>query len=197
MPAVAAGMYLITTKTGSTVMSNDFSKYNFTLNEAAIQAADELSKTLIDSEQLKALRPMNSKFNVIIADDYPAGIKMLGLYVGQAGYTYTSATDGEAVLAAYKEREIDFIFTDVDMPLKNGLEVTALIREYEQMYKKRKCVIIGHTGFGKLAVSDCFAAGMDGVVYKPFYDYWTIESLLAHFLHDRSTLTYIKKEKGV
>jgi len=50
----------------------------------------------------------------------------------EAGYEAEMANDGEAGLEALKKGGIDLIFSDINMPIMNGLDMVEKIREQDE-----------------------------------------------------------------
>ncbi|MBF0225547.1 MAG: hybrid sensor histidine kinase/response regulator [Desulfobacterales bacterium] len=64
-----------------------------------------------------------SKFNILIVDDIPKNIQLLGSILKQEGYTVSFATNGNQALSMVENYEFDLILLDVMMPDMNGFEV--------------------------------------------------------------------------
>jgi CheY-like chemotaxis protein len=60
------------------------------------------------------------------------------------------------------------VFMDIEMPERNGLEVTVAIREYEVRKQHRQVPIVGLTGHGDKQTLDAgLEAGMNEMLTKP------------------------------
>jgi CheY-like chemotaxis protein len=81
----------------------------------------------------------------------------------QLGCVVDVVASGEEALK-YADYGYDFIFMDVGLPGKSGIEVTAELRAREEREKLR---IIALTAHGEGIEPACFAAGMESVIHKP------------------------------
>jgi two-component system, sensor histidine kinase and response regulator len=77
-----------------------------------------------------------------------------------------AATGLEALLALEKE-SFDLVLMDVQMPVMDGLEATAAIREKEKATGRRQAVVALTAHAMKGDREKCLTAGMDGYLTKP------------------------------
>lgn len=68
---------------------------------------------------------------VLVVDDSLSNRKALSLTIEQADYQVLTAIDGLDALQIMNENQIDVVFTDLEMPRMNGLELTQAIRAWE------------------------------------------------------------------
>ena len=66
---------------------------------------------------------------ILVVDDTPANIKLLGDLLRHKGYEVTTAVNGEESLAAIAKQPPDLVLLDIMMPGLNGYEVCRKIRE--------------------------------------------------------------------
>jgi len=71
---------------------------------------------------------MADKVKILIADDEPAVIDLVGKSLKDAGYDVVTAKDGEEALSKAKSEHPDIALLDVKMPKKDGFEVCRSIR---------------------------------------------------------------------
>jgi diguanylate cyclase (GGDEF)-like protein len=64
-----------------------------------------------------------SKGNILLVDDTPENLKLLGEILHRAGYTARSVTSGAKAIKTAKAKRPDVMFLDVVMPEMNGYEV--------------------------------------------------------------------------
>lgn len=90
--------------------------------------------------------------------------------------------DGRAALDALEQETFDLLLMDVQMPVMDGLEATAAIREREK-FSDRRIPIIAMTAHSLKGDQErCMLAGMDGYVSKPIRTadlFAAIESVVA------------------
>ena len=67
--------------------------------------------------------------NILFVDDEPAYRQMLETFLKTEEWVVYSAANGEEALKRIQEVEIDFIISDIYMPIMDGLKLHAKIRE--------------------------------------------------------------------
>jgi two-component system, OmpR family, alkaline phosphatase synthesis response regulator PhoP len=65
---------------------------------------------------------------ILIADDEPDILEIVGYNLSREGYQVTTAKDGDEALAKAKTVKPELIILDIMMPKKNGVEVCELLR---------------------------------------------------------------------
>jgi two-component system response regulator RegX3 len=72
---------------------------------------------------------MNEMKRILIVDDEEMIVKTVKAYLDQEGFKTYVATDGEAALCAFGEKQPDLVVLDLMLPKLSGIEVTKKIRE--------------------------------------------------------------------
>jgi DNA-binding NarL/FixJ family response regulator len=87
------------------------------------------------------IKKIHTMIKVGIADDHAVIRKGLQLFINEDKNLslVTEASDGEELMRVLKERPIDILLLDIDMPKMNGL---AILRELETSYPKLKTIIL-------------------------------------------------------
>ena len=75
------------------------------------------------------------------------------------------ARNGKQAVKIYKNIPLDIILMDIQMPKKNGYEVTSEIRQLEQ--SNRTAIIALTAGILNEEKKKCLESGMDGYISKP------------------------------
>lgn len=103
---------------------------------------------------------------VLAVDDNPSNRKLLRLFLEAAGHEVLQAEDGrEAARVACSDRP-DVVLMDIQMPVMDGFEALAAIREEEST---RSIPIIAVTAMGMDSEMDRIeTAGFDGLLGKPY-----------------------------
>jgi DNA-binding response OmpR family regulator len=70
---------------------------------------------------------------VLIADDDPEILTMLGIRLAKKGYQILEAADGNQTLELARKHHPDLVLLDVMMPGKNGWEVAKELRGDQQL----------------------------------------------------------------
>lgn len=107
---------------------------------------------------------------ILIVEDNAVNRKVLLKQVEMLGYQVLAATNGEEALTIWDQQVIDLIFMDCLMPVIDGYEATAIIRQRERENLGKKSVIIGLTASALPGDREkCLAAGMDDYLAKPAF----------------------------
>ena len=102
------------------------------------------------------------KKTILLVDDE---IDIQNRYFLQAGYDVLVAHDGKEGLELFRKKSIDVIITDIMMPYKSGLEITAFSKKN---YPSIPIIIVSALGKEDLTVIEGFKLGVDDFIAKPF-----------------------------
>lgn len=105
---------------------------------------------------------------VLLAEDNPVNRRLVTKILTKRGHAVITADNGEAALAEYGRRPFDVVLMDVDMPVMDGIEATARIREQERATGRRVPVIALTANAMTGDRERCIEAGMDEFITKPF-----------------------------
>jgi two-component system sensor histidine kinase/response regulator len=83
------------------------------------------------------------------------------------GHIITLATNGKEVLALLAQQDFDAVLMDIQMPVMNGFEATAIIRERERDTACHIPIIAMTANAMQGDRERCLAAGMDDYISKP------------------------------
>ncbi len=73
-----------------------------------------------------------AKISILYAEDDEFGAKLTKTILEKENFEVEIVSDGSEAWKAYKERKPDILLLDLDMPGKDGLEITRLVREHDQ-----------------------------------------------------------------
>lgn len=107
--------------------------------------------------------------NIMIVDDSPVMRAFIRKVVGLAGLPigeYCEAGDGEEALKLLRERWMDLVLTDINMPRMNGEEFVRLMEDDELL--RDIPVIVVSTDSSHSRIQHMLALGARGYVSKPF-----------------------------
>ncbi|MEE9445792.1 MAG: response regulator [Cocleimonas sp.] len=79
----------------------------------------------------KELFPAQQTPQILVVDDSLSNRKALSLIIEQLDYDVHTAVDGLDALNIINDKHIDMVFTDLEMPRMNGLELTQAIRVWD------------------------------------------------------------------
>ena len=104
---------------------------------------------------------------ILVAEDRPANRRLVQAILIRRGHEPVLAEDGRQAFELAIAETFDVVLMDMQMPLMNGLEATAAIREHESSSGQhvRIVAMTAHAMQGDR--ERCLAAGMDGYVSKP------------------------------
>ncbi|CAO1615584.1 unnamed protein product [Sympodiomycopsis kandeliae] len=115
-------------------------------------------------------KPSGKRLRILGVDDNEINIKVLAAFLGKMNVDFTPALSGEECLRLYDSSEpFDVVIADLTMPLLDGFQVTAAIRQRETQSKtmdriKILCLTGRNTEEDK---RKAFAAGADGFITRP------------------------------
>jgi DNA-binding response OmpR family regulator len=120
---------------------------------------------------------------ILIADDDPQILTMLGIRLVKKGYEVLEAADGLQTLSMARQHHPDLVLLDVMMPGKNGWEVAKELRSDDKL---RNVGIVMLTAIGE-KVNELTSPlyGADAFVDKPF-DFADLEAKIKNVLAERA-----------
>ena len=105
--------------------------------------------------------------SVLLAEDNEVNRKVAERMLSMAGCRVTMAATGQEVLQALEKSSFDAVLMDVQLPVLDGLQTTARIRECEKTTGKHLPIIAMTAHAMKGDREKCLEAGMDGYLSKP------------------------------
>jgi len=104
---------------------------------------------------------------LLVAEDNPVNQRLLSIALTRAGHSVDFANNGEEAVTAAAGARYDAILMDVEMPLLDGLQATALIRRAEAPAAPRTPIVAMTAHSGSDFRHACFEVGMDAFLSKP------------------------------
>lgn len=105
-------------------------------------------------------------FTILIVDDIPKNIQVLGNFLRTNNYRVEYATNGNQALALIGKMPFDLILLDIMMPEMNGIEVCQEIRRGEKNSNLPVIFLTAKTA--RESLLEGFAAGGQDYITKPF-----------------------------
>jgi len=102
---------------------------------------------------------------ILIIEDDNLIIKILDFILKKEGYEIYIAKDGNEGIEKIAIVEPDLIITDIMMPYKSGLEITAYVKKN---HPKIPVIIVSALGKEDQTVIEGFKLGVDDFIAKPF-----------------------------
>jgi two-component system sensor histidine kinase/response regulator len=112
-------------------------------------------------EQLKL-----SRYSILIVDDNPHNLQVLGKLLRENDYSIEFATNGEAALVWLKKTTFDLILLDINMPGLSGFEVCSKIRSDSSLEKIPVIFLSAETD--RESILKGFDLGAQDYITKPF-----------------------------
>jgi CheY-like chemotaxis protein len=150
------------------------SVFTFTLPYLPAEALQESPQP--DRAQVRENRSMS----VLLAEDDPMVRDLVKMSLELRGMEVTLAETGLQAVSKWKEKGMDLILMDLQMPEIDGLEATRQIRELEKDRGTRTYIFALTAHARQEDRERCLAAGMDGFLAKPLR-LEELDSLLENF----------------
>ena len=124
------------------------------------------NKTLNKDKKKKDLGP---PLKILIADDTAVNLSLATKLLIRRGHDIIAVENGLQAFEAFKEGSFDVVLMDIHMPVMDGLESTAKIREYEASETSRPpTAIIAMTANNEQSDHEIYLkSGMNGIITKP------------------------------
>ena len=109
---------------------------------------------------------MSDKPKALVVDDTAFNSTFLGMYLRAKHYDVTVATDGVEGLAACKRESFDIVFSDIEMPNMNGIELLRAIKRLPA-YAKTPVIMLSTLDTEEM-VKKAASLGAFSYMVKPF-----------------------------
>ena len=144
------------------------------LTKPVIQS--ELLNTMLSvSDKVQEMKPAESteadtsgpRLKLLLAEDGRINQQVALGQLSIRGHEVVIANNGQEAIEAWERQSFDAVLMDVQMPVLDGFEATAVIREREAHTGRHTPIIAMTANAMKGDRERCLAAGMDGYVAKP------------------------------
>ena len=109
-----------------------------------------------------------SGLRVLLAEDVAVNRRVVELYLKDTGLELHSVENGKEALDRHRAETFDVILMDMEMPVMDGLEATAAIREWEAEQGRPSVPIVALTAHAfEEKRQQCFEAGCTHYLTKP------------------------------
>lgn len=109
---------------------------------------------------------MKNAVTALIVDDSESMRMVLRMTLQDAGFEVIEATNGQEALACANKQKFDFVITDINMPVMDGVELIKALRELQD-YRFTPILTLTNvnTDWKKQEIRQ---AGATGWIQKPF-----------------------------
>ena len=124
---------------------------------------------LVTRYSLQDARDPAEVLHILVAEDNFVNQRLATRLLEKRGHRVAVAANGCEALKALGEASYDLVLMDVQMPVMDGMEATAKLREMEKLTGRHQPVVAMTAHAMKGDQELCFAAGMDGYLTKPIH----------------------------
>jgi len=137
------------------------------INLPKVLSLNEKANQLIKQIQLDSGEQTvkESVAKILVVDDSLSNRKALSLIIEQTKFDVLTAVDGLDALQIMNENKIDLVFTDLEMPRMNGVELTQAIRVWEDKKETPVVMITSRTTSKHRKLAE--KAGVNDYLTKP------------------------------
>jgi len=151
----------------------------------SIEGIETYSSPLIERPILRPVMHPNKR--ALVVDDNAANLKLISTILQDKVGSLVQASDGEEAVAACTNTKFDIIFMDIQMPVLDGIQATAIIRKQGI---NQLVPIVATTAHALEEEKQIWLnKGMDDFLTKPLREK-SIDHILAHWLdssHSKNT----------
>ncbi len=115
-----------------------------------------------------SVKPLERRLTVLVAEDNLVNQKLATRILQRLGCDFQIANNGAEAAEFFSKTVFDVVLMDCQMPICDGYEATASIRQWESEHRKFRVPIVALTAHAANVDRDrCLAAGMDVYLTKP------------------------------
>ena len=101
---------------------------------------------------------------ILIVDDDPVLLNLLGNYISYFGLEFSTASDGQDAVEKLKKETFSVVITDMMMPKMDGMQ---LLQHIRSIYPQTNVIVV--TGYDRtFTYTDVIKAGASDFIIKPF-----------------------------
>ncbi|MCJ1347619.1 histidine kinase osmosensor [Peltigera leucophlebia] len=133
----------------------------------------------LEGRQKLSISNHSKPFNILLAEDNEVNQRLAVKILEKYHQSVTVANNGLEALEAVMKRRYDVILMDIQMPVMNGFEATAKIREYEREGDLVRSPIIALSAHALSGDREkCVRAQMDEYLTKPLKQFQMMQTIL-------------------
>jgi len=157
------------------------------------------TQTLADGRFLSpesgATLPAGLRLRFLVVDDSAVNQLFAARTLEKRGHDVTVADNGEVALRLLESSHFDVVFMDVQMPIMDGYQATAHIRESERGTGQHQLIVAMTAHAMKGDHEHCLKMGMDSYISKPFQTS-TLFQVIADVLATQEPAGRVEAKRG-
>ncbi|MDO9308412.1 MAG: ATP-binding protein [Deltaproteobacteria bacterium] len=111
---------------------------------------------------------MVDKGRILLAEDHSTNRRVIKMMISSLGYRVDAVANGSLAVSALESAEYDLVLMDCQMPVMNGYQATAMIRDPQSAVRNHSIPVIALTANALEEIRrQCLAAGMNDFITKP------------------------------
>lgn len=131
--------------------------------ESFEQAISYSTSILTPSERDKA-----KQIKILIAEDNDSNAMLLHRFLTKIGFQQIDiVTDGQQAQDKLSQSDYHILFTDIQMPVMNGIELIRRIRQHELSTNERLPIVVVTADAVRYDIERCLEVGADDFIAKP------------------------------
>ncbi|MDD3269077.1 MAG: response regulator [Syntrophomonadaceae bacterium] len=143
-----------------------------------LRSEDQVGEMIVTRYTIKE-HPSPARLKILLVEDNVMNQKIVLKMLGKRNMQCDIAHTGFEALLAVQKKQYDMVFMDCQMPIMDGYETTARIRELEG--KQRHTIIVAMTANAMEGDREkCLQAGMDDYIAKPI-DFNLLFHIIDHY----------------
>lgn len=128
--------------------------------------------------------PPSNQFRILVIDDEPANRLILRRLLNAVGYEVVEAVNGSTGISQLLESRADLVIVDMEMPVLNGTETIAAIRQLPQSPLSEVPIVAASGNPTQEMQDSALAEGANIWMTKPF-DFSQLQKHIAQLLQDK------------
>jgi len=152
-----------------------------------VMSANQSAEGYRRSKNARSIEKSDRSLQLLLVEDNEINQKLAVGILGLRNHKVTVVNNGQEALEILEKRDFDLILMDIQMPVMDGFEATAAIREKERN-SDRRIPIVAMTAHALAGYDEqCLEAGMDAYISKPIRPrelFDTIESIVPPLCDD-------------
>lgn len=121
-------------------------------------------------------------FKILVVEDDPDLNEVMCDLLSSANAKVLSASNGQDALSILKSEKVNFIISDIQMPIMDGFELLNRI----QQNSAQKTPLLFVTGQSKVTEFDALNMGAVGLINKPFNNDTLMQTVAKFFLQQHA-----------